>query len=79
MCDICRQVPCAARCPNSPEPRAIFVCSGCDQDIYEGDYVYHIMGEQFCQRCIDNAREEAEYEPYEDEEMDFDIGKLLFP
>jgi hypothetical protein len=55
------------------------VCSGCDQDIYEGDYVYHIMGEQFCQRCIDNAREEAEYEPYEDEEMDFDIGKLLFP
>ena len=79
MCDICRQFPCPGGCPNAAEPRAVFVCSGCDQDIYEGDNVYHIMGEQFCERCIQNAKEEAEYVPYEDEDRDFDIGHLLFP
>ena len=79
MCDICRQFPCPSGCPNAAEPRTVFVCSGCDQDIYEGDNVFHIMGEQFCETCIQNAKEEAEYVPYEDEDRDFDIGSLLFP
>lgn len=39
--------------------RPVFVCSGCCEDIYEGDDVYHIMGEQFCKKCIEDAREEA--------------------
>lgn len=38
---------------------AVYVCSGCSGLIYEGDSVWHIMGEQFCQECIDKAREEA--------------------
>ena len=36
MCDICRQFVCPGGCPNAPEAVAVFVCSGCDRDIYEG-------------------------------------------
>lgn len=39
MCDICRQFPCPPGCPNAPGPIAVFVCSGCDRDIYEGEDV----------------------------------------
>ena len=39
--------------------RAVFVCSGCSHDIYEGEYVWHILGEQFCNKCIRAAREAA--------------------
>ena len=39
MCDICHQVPCHPRCPNAPDPIPVFICSGCGQDIYEGDIV----------------------------------------
>lgn len=73
MCDICRQSPCPPGCPNAPEPRAIYVCSGCDQDIYEGEDVYHIMGEQFCESCIRQAKEVAELAYEEDEEEDYDL------
>ena len=41
------------------EERAVFVCSGCSHDIYEGEFIWHIMGEQFCKRCIAAAREVA--------------------
>ena len=74
MCDICRQCPCPSGCPNAPEPKAVFVCSGCDRDIYEGEDVYHIMGEQFCERCIQNAKEAAIYEyDQDDDEIEFDL------
>jgi hypothetical protein len=49
----------------------VFICSGCGQDIYEGEDVYHILGEQFCERCINESRQEAMYEF--DEDFDFDI------
>ena len=71
MCDICHQVPCHPRCPNAPDPIPVFICSGCGQDIYEGEDVYHILGEQFCERCINEAREEAVYD--DDEEFQFDL------
>ena len=65
MCMECRQTPCHPRCPNASEPKAIFVCSGCSRDIYEGDDYYEIMGEQFCENCIEEAKKVAEsYEPY---------------
>lgn len=41
------------------EDRAVFICSGCSHDIYEGEFVWHIMGEQFCNNCIRAAREAA--------------------
>ena len=61
MCELCWQTPCASLCPNNPGPRAIYICSGCGETIYEGDYVWHILSEQFCESCIDDFREEAEY------------------
>lgn len=64
MCEVCRHSPCDPRCPNAPEPRSVFICSGCGHDIYEGDDYWDIMGEQFCEKCIQNARGVAEYDPY---------------
>lgn len=64
MCDECRHTPCDPRCPNAPEPKAVFVCSGCGHEIYDGDDYWDIMGEQFCKRCIDLAKGVAEYDPY---------------
>lgn len=63
-CDICLQSPCHPRCPNAADPVAVFVCSGCSHEIYEGDDYWDIMGEQFCERCIDRARGVAELDSY---------------
>ena len=60
MCDICRQAPCHPRCPNAPELISVYVCSGCGHDIYEGEDVYDIFGEQFCERCIEESARFAE-------------------
>lgn len=38
---------------------AVYICSGCGEIIREGEAVWHILGEQFCQACINKAREEA--------------------
>ena len=62
MCELCRQHPCSSRCPNAPDPPAVFICSGCGQEIYEGEDYWDIMGEQFCEDCIDEARRIAIYE-----------------
>lgn len=64
MCDICLQFPCHPRCPNAPDPPAVYVCSGCSHDIYEGEDYFDILGEQFCENCVSNARRTAEYDPY---------------
>ena len=66
MCEICGHAPCLSLCPNAPDPVPVFVCSGCGGDIYEGDDVYHILGEQFCERCINEARQEAVYDRDDD-------------
>ena len=63
MCDVCRHSPCDPRCPNAPEEIAVFICSGCGLDIYEGEDYWDIMGEQFCEKCINDARRVAEYDP----------------
>ena len=64
MCDVCLKHPCDPRCPNAPDPPMVFICSGCGEPIRDGDDYYEIMGEQWCQSCIDEAREVAEYDPY---------------
>jgi hypothetical protein len=63
MCDICLRSPCHPRCPNAPDPPAVFVCSGCGGTIREGDNYWTILGEQWCGGCIDNAWGVAEYDP----------------
>jgi hypothetical protein len=62
MCNICLRNPCHSRCPNAEEPRSVFICSGCGQTIYEGDEYVELMGEQWCESCVDNATHIAEYE-----------------
>ena len=59
MSDVFQQFPCLVECLKTPEPRQVFVCSGCSQAIYEGEFVWHFMGEQFCNHCIRAAREVA--------------------
>lgn len=64
MCDVCLRHPCDARCPNAPEPPTVFVCSGCGDSIYDGEKYWDIMGEQWCEECIDGAEGVATYDPY---------------
>lgn len=64
MCDVCRVIPCLPGCPNAPEPRHVYICSGCGESICEGDTFYRVMEETFCEECIESMREEAEYDPY---------------
>lgn len=64
MCDECRKSPCDPRCPNAPEPPLVFVCSGCGDFIRDGDDYWDILGEQYCERCIDEAKGVAVYDPY---------------
>ena len=63
-CDVCLQSPCHPRCPNAKGPPVVFVCFGCGGDIYDGDDYWDIAGEQWCERCIDDAKGVAEYDPY---------------
>ena len=63
MCDICHSVPCWSGCPNEPEQPQVFVCSGCSEPIRHGQTYYDLAGEQWCQHCVDEARDEAEYDP----------------
>ena len=66
ICDVCMKSPCDPRCPNAPDPKPVFICSGCGDDILDGDKVWHILGEQFCKDCIDDSEGTAEAidEPY---------------
>ena len=59
-CDICLKSPCDPRCPNAPDPKPVFVCSGCGEDILDGDDYWDILGEQFCESCIHDSRRTAE-------------------
>ena len=64
MCDICYKNPCDPRCPNAPEPQSVFVCSGCGDNICDGDYYVDLLGEQWCMNCIEDCKKEAIYDPY---------------
>ena len=61
MCQECLRIPCHPRCPNAPEPEEIpvYVCSGCSKEIMDGEDYWEIMGEQWCEDCIDKARQTA--------------------
>lgn len=62
MCDYCRQTPCDHRCPNAPDPVPVCECDHCGKDIYEGDTIYKINDEVWCEECTDDARTYAEYQ-----------------
>jgi hypothetical protein len=62
MCDMCHRYPCHPSCPNAPEPPVVCLCWQCGDEIYEGDNVYDINGEPWCERCIEDACHTAELE-----------------
>lgn len=57
----CLKSPCDPRCPNAPDQEEIpvFVCSCCGRDIVDGEDYWDIMDEQWCEECIDKARQTA--------------------
>ena len=38
--------------PEEAKPKAY--CSHCDKDLYEGDALYDINGEYWCEDCLDD-------------------------
>ena len=52
MCEICLQSPCHPRCPNAPDPPVVCLCCQCRNKIYEGDEVYDINDEKWCESCV---------------------------
>jgi hypothetical protein len=61
MCEYCRQAPCDPRCPNAEEV-VVCLCWNCCNEIREGDDMYDINGEHWCENCIDDAHTYAELE-----------------
>lgn len=56
MCNICHQTPCHPRCPNAPEPQAVYTCKICGQSIVDGEEYYEMDGEYYHEECFeDNA------------------------
>lgn len=52
MCEICLQSPCHPRCPNAQDPPVVCLCCQCGNEIYEGDEVYDINDEKWCEFCV---------------------------
>lgn len=57
----CLKSPCDPRCPNAPDQEEIpvFLCSGCGRDIVDGEDYWDILGEQWCEDCMDKSRQVA--------------------
>ena len=62
MCSICLQNPCHPRCPNAPDPVPVCICDECNDDIYEGEDVWHTPRGTYCKRCIGDFHTFAEVE-----------------
>lgn len=78
MCDICLSSPCLPRCPNAPEPRAVYTCEECGEAIREGDE-YLDENVKVCRECIENMSAlelldilEISFRTAEAEEPDYD-------
>lgn len=47
MCSICHKYPCDTRCPNAPEPHAIYTCKHCGEPIIAGDEYLELDGDYY--------------------------------
>lgn len=54
MCAVCLKSPCDSRCPNAPEPKAVFACSFCDEGILAGDEYAEIDGSHYHIDCLED-------------------------
>ena len=56
MCAECRRTPCDPRCPNAPDPPAVYTCKYCSEDIVVGDDFVELDGDYYHEECFtDNA------------------------
>lgn len=65
MCEECLQTPCHPRCPNAAHT-AMYYCSICGTEIYEGDTMYVIEDENICEECVLDAKTTAEVDDCEE-------------
>jgi hypothetical protein len=53
MCEICHGVDgCLPGCPNAPEPKKIYTCEYCGEDIIEGDEYYEFDNRYYHEECF---------------------------
>lgn len=64
MCSVCLKSPCDNRCPNAPEPPAVFACEYCDEPIVEGDRYVELDGEHYHEECFSDCAEELLFDEY---------------
>ena len=46
--------------PDGVPPKPVFICSSCGEDILNGQDYWDVLGEQFCERCINRCHRIAE-------------------
>ena len=55
MCDICHKTPCDYRCPNAPEPAAVYDCAHCNEPIVVGDRYFNYNSNYYHDNCFSKA------------------------
>ena len=53
MCIECGSNPCAPRCPNAIEEKAIYNCTVCGSQIFEDDMYWDSQDGCICEDCLD--------------------------
>ena len=69
-CEYCRMIPHHPRCPEASELKIVYYCSECKEPIYEGQMFYHVGKQKYCYDCMDEQKEFAEVEDWNDDEDD---------
>lgn len=54
MCSVCLKTPCDSRCPNAPEPEALYDCAYCNEGIKAGDKMVCINGVHYHLDCLED-------------------------
>lgn len=71
MCFICRKNPCDIRCPNCAPLKAKYLCSICNDGIYDGEeYIENDIGEYAHWECVDYGKDLAKFLGYEIKTME---------
>lgn len=60
MCQYCHYSPHLSGCPDALDPPGVFICSDCGNMIHEGDWFYRVLGETYCEECMESMKEIAE-------------------
>lgn len=55
MCSVCMRTPCDPRCPNAPEPQAVYTCKHCGEPIVPGDEFFEVDGDYYHDDCFSDC------------------------